>query len=184
MPCVHYKRKAMLLAPCCNEFFDCRFCHDKVKNEDEKDVKRAHVMDRHAVVTVRCSMCSFVQDAGQVCKQCDIVMGNYWCSVCVFLDDEDKGQYHCDKCGICRIGGADQHTHCDKCGICVKAAGFAEHTCLANAARNDCTVCLESLHASRESLQFLPCGHSMHANCMHSFFTAGQYTCPLCKKSM
>lgn len=174
----------MLLAPCCNEFFDCRFCHDKVQLEDEKDVKRAHGMDRHAVVTVRCLECSLVQEAGQVCKGCGVVLGNYWCSICVLLDDEDKGQYHCDKCGICRVGGANQHVHCDKCGICVKTAAFESHTCLANAARNDCTVCLESLHQSRDPIQFLRCGHSLHSNCMTEFLKGGQHTCPLCKKSV
>jgi len=111
-------------------------------------------------------------------------MGAYWCPICVFLDDEDKGQYHCDKCGICRVGGSDQHTHCDKCGICVKTAAFESHTCLANAARNDCTVCLESLHASRDPVQFLRCGHSMHTHCMSSFLQGGQTTCPLCKKAV
>jgi RING finger/CHY zinc finger protein 1 len=174
----------MLLAPCCNEYFDCRFCHDKVRFEDEKDVKRCHVMDRHAVVSVRCVLCSLVQEAGQVCKGCGVILGNYWCPVCVFLDDEDKGQYHCDKCGICRVGGAAAHVHCDKCGICVKAVAFESHACLANAARNDCTVCLESLHTSREPMTFLRCGHGLHSACMTEFLKGGQHVCPLCKKSV
>jgi RING finger/CHY zinc finger protein 1 len=182
--CPHYKRKAMLLAPCCTEWFPCRFCHDKVKNDDEKDVKKAHSMDRKAVKRVRCRLCSLEQDAHQVCEGCGIVMGAYWCAVCVLLDDEDKGQYHCDKCGICRVGGASEHTHCDKCGICVKTAVLEAHNCLTNAALVDCTVCLESLHTSRESTQFLPCGHGIHSHCFSSFLTSGQTSCPLCKKSV
>ncbi|KAJ1672130.1 hypothetical protein GGF38_000280 [Coemansia sp. RSA 25] len=38
--CSHYQLKAKLLAPCCNQWVPCRFCHD----ED-----RQHAMDRFAV---------------------------------------------------------------------------------------------------------------------------------------
>ena len=27
-------------------------------------------------------------------------------------------QFHCDRCGICRVGGADNFFHCDTCGCC------------------------------------------------------------------
>jgi len=184
--CTHYKRKAMLLAPCCNVLVACRFCHDKAKNEEERDPKKAHTMDRHAVTTIKCMSCNTEQPAAQICLFCSAILGAYWCPVCVFLDDEDKGQYHCDACGICRIGGVENHRHCDRCGICVKKASLENesHSCIANAATGDCTVCLESLHASREPLQFLPCGHTMHGTCLTSFVKAGQHTCPLCKKTI
>lgn len=28
----------------------------------------------------------------------------------------EKEQYHCDACGICRIGGRENFFHCDRCG--------------------------------------------------------------------
>ena len=180
--CPHYRRKGMLLAACCDQFVGCRFCHDKVFNEEEKDYKKAHTMDRHSVKTVRCERCHLVQEAGQTCKGCEIVLGAYWCPICVLLDDEDKGQFHCESCGICRVGGSANHTHCDKCGICVKTATFATHGCALNAALTDCTVCLESLHTSREAIQFLPCGHGLHQVCFQNFMGSGQQCCPLCKK--
>jgi len=182
--CQHYKRKAVLLAPCCGTFFACRFCHDKAKYEDEPNRKKAHTMDRHAVKTIQCKRCEEVQDAGQTCRTCGITLGTYWCSICVLLDDEDKGQYHCADCGICRVGGTLEHTHCHKCGICVKTASLDTHGCLSNAARVDCTVCLESLHTSRDPVQFLPCGHGIHGPCFSSFLRSGQHACPLCKKSV
>ena len=184
--CQHYKRKALLLAPCCssNTFVACRFCHDKVHNEDEKDPKKAHTMDRHAVKIIKCMECNTEQPASQTCTNCHITLGAYWCPICVFLDDEDKGQYHCKECGICRIGGADVHTHCNKCGICVKTASLETHGCASNAAKVDCSVCLESLHSSRDPIQFLQCGHGLHAPCMESFLKSGQSSCPLCKKSI
>ena len=182
--CQHYKRKALLLAPCCDTFVTCRFCHDKVHNEDEKDPKKAHTMDRHAVKTIQCTNCNTVQPASQTCTHCKITLGAYWCPICVLLDDEDKGQYHCKECGICRVGGAENHTHCNKCGICVKTASLETHGCASNAAKVDCSICLESLHASRDPIQFLQCGHGLHKSCMESFLTSGQSSCPLCKRSI
>ena len=184
--CTHYKRKAVLLAPCCNEFFACRFCHDAVKHDEETDHKKAHTLDRHAVKTIQCKLCDTIQPAGQTCVSCAATLGAYWCSVCVLLDDEDKGQFHCNDCGICRVGGFPgvEHTHCHTCGICVKTAALETHKCLPNAAHVNCTICLESLHASRAPVQFLPCGHSMHSTCLTSFTKSGQHACPLCKRSI
>ena len=28
----------------------------------------------------------------------------HFCSVCKLFDDTDKGQFHCEGCGICRLG--------------------------------------------------------------------------------
>lgn len=49
----------------------------------------------------------------------------YTCLECKLFDDEDKHQYHCEGCGICRIGGRDKFFHCSKCNMCfpVKTQG-------------------------------------------------------------
>lgn len=179
--CSHYRRKAQLLAPCCSLFFPCRFCHD----EAQTDPKKAHTMDRHSVITIKCMLCDLVQPAAQTCASpsCKATLGAYWCSICVLLDDEDKGQFHCGLCGICRVGGKENYSHCDRCGICMKPATLASHACVSNASRVNCPICLEDLHTSRVSISFLPCGHSLHSPCMQSFLTLGQEQCPLCKKS-
>ena len=39
---------------------------------------------------------------GSTCSECGIVFGRYFCSVCNLFDDEEKGQFHCQDCGICR----------------------------------------------------------------------------------
>jgi hypothetical protein len=36
------------------------------------------------------------------CEECGTVFGNYFCSICRLYDDEDKQQFHCDGCGLCR----------------------------------------------------------------------------------
>ncbi len=59
--CEHYARDCLLQAPCCGEWFSCRFCHDKAKNDEEPDFKKSHTMDRHAVTLVRCLACQLEQ---------------------------------------------------------------------------------------------------------------------------
>lgn len=43
----------------------------------------------------------------------------YTCLECNLFDDEDKNQYHCSGCGICRIGGSDRFFHCETCNMCL-----------------------------------------------------------------
>lgn len=43
----------------------------------------------------------------------------YTCLICNLFDDEDKDQYHCEGCGICRIGGRNNFFHCEVCNMCL-----------------------------------------------------------------
>lgn len=100
--CEHYKRKCKLLSPCCGEWFACRFCHDAVKHDD---VAAGHQMDRHLVRRIQCMGCGTEQPPGASCITCGLTMGEYFCAHCnLFDDDTSKQQFHCDKCGICRVG--------------------------------------------------------------------------------
>lgn len=49
-------------------------------------------------------------------------MARYYCDIChIFIDTPKMNVYHCDKCGICRIGeglGIDFY-HCDRCACCI-----------------------------------------------------------------
>ena len=49
-----------------------------------------------------CGGDGYVQ-AAQACTKCGTVLGRYFCAKCNLYDDNNtKGQFHCDKCGICR----------------------------------------------------------------------------------
>ena len=63
--CKHYKRKARLVAPCCNKVYPCRFCHDEVET---------HELDRKTVNEVVCIACGHRQGILQTCTNCDIVL--------------------------------------------------------------------------------------------------------------
>jgi len=175
--CSHYKRKCKLVAPCCDQIFSCRFCHD--------DAVTGHVIDRRKVVQVVCGRCSFRQDVGPKCIQetCDTVFGSaYFCSTCKLFDDEDKGQFHCDGCGICRIGGRDNFVHCDTCGLCLRRD--QEHKCIRDTSHNNCPVCMEDIHNSRDPAHVPPCSHLLHQKCYSEMLKKGMYACPMCGLAM
>ena len=70
----------------------------------------------HAVpCLVLCNPCQLHQCLEPVlptCGACCLVQ-------CQFFDDDlSRGQFHCDDCGICRVGGAANFFHCSTCACC------------------------------------------------------------------
>ncbi|PKI73569.1 hypothetical protein CRG98_006017, partial [Punica granatum] len=60
--CSRYCRRCRIRAPCCNEIFDCRHCHNQAKNNIKVDRKLRHDMPRHQVSQVICSLCGTEQE--------------------------------------------------------------------------------------------------------------------------
>lgn len=110
---------------CCGKFYTCRRCHDE-------DTEKACLVDfdRHAVAEVKCLHCGLEQPVAQTCRGCQVVFGTYFCPVCRFFDNVDKGQFHCEGCGICRVGGRANFQHCDRCRVCYSLEAIASHTCV------------------------------------------------------
>ncbi|XP_075421496.1 RING finger and CHY zinc finger domain-containing protein 1 isoform X4 [Ascaphus truei] len=158
--CEHYTRGCLLRAPCCGKFYTCRLCHDG---------KETHVMDRFKVTQVQCVSCKCIQKAQQTCESCSNVFGEYYCNVC-HLYDKEKKQYHCEGCGICRIGPKEEFVHCTKCNLCLPMHLRGNHKCIENVSRQDCPICLEDMHTSRVSARVLPCGHLLHSTCYENMF--------------
>ena len=104
--CLHYKRNIKLQCSTCSRWYTCRFCHDAV--EDHKLVRRE-------TRNMLCMFCNCVQKASGICTECDQSAAWYYCDVCKLWDDNpNRSIYHCDDCGICRVGeglGKDFH-HC------------------------------------------------------------------------
>jgi len=174
--CDHYRRRCKLRAPCCNEVFYCRFCHDGSQN---------HTMNRHHVRAVICVTCDKEQPPSAECIYCATVFGAYFCGVCnLFDDDVGKEQFHCEKCGICRVGGRENFFHCDTCGACYSTELQGNHICVPNSMQRDCPICYEFLFDSLEAPQVLRCGHTIHRKCLESYSAHGGYTCPLCNASV
>jgi len=171
--CNHYIRKCSFFTPCCSNIYACRFCHDHAEN---------HELDRTSVQLIVCSQCSKKQPLATHCTDCGIRFGMYTCLQCRLFDDEDKQQFHCDKCGVCRVGGAENYFHCNVCDICLQKSLLQSHKCRNESGRDVCPVCFEQVHSSSEP-SFVPkCGHFIHLKCYQLIEKFGHMQCPLCKQ--
>ncbi|KAM7263017.1 hypothetical protein ACFE04_000700 [Oxalis oulophora] len=186
--CSHYRRRCKLRAPCCDEIFDCRHCHNEAKNSMDVDPVNRHDLPRHDLKRVVCSLCSTEQDVQQHCNNCGVCMGKYFCSKCNFFDDDvrflvSKNQYHCNECGICRTGGQENFFHCNKCGCCYSTLLKDSHKCVERAMHHNCPICFEYLFDTTKDITVLHCGHTIHLECVKAMEHHFQYACPVCSKS-
>ncbi|CAA6655439.1 unnamed protein product [Spirodela intermedia] len=183
--CSHYRRRCKIRAPCCNEIFDCRHCHNDAKNSLEVDPRERHEIPRHEVEKVICSLCGLEQDVQQFCESCGICMGKYFCEKCKFFDDDvSKNQFHCDGCGICRTGGLEHFFHCTRCGCCYSNALRDSHRCVEKAMHHNCPICFEYLFDSIKDISVLNCGHTIHLDCLKEMHFHLNFTCPICSRSV
>jgi len=173
--CQHYKRKCKFYTPCCRKTYQCRFCHDA--NED-------HVLRGDDVTKVVCANCGHKQGVEQTCQNCGTIFGRYFCYECKLFDDEDKAQFHCDGCGICRIGGRENFFHCATCNMCLPTHLEGKHKCIENLSRANCPICQEDIHTSREPSRIPPCHHLIHKSCFDQLVRSGHYFCPVCAHSL
>jgi len=174
--CKHYRRRCALVCITCSKPYTCRFCHDEVEFK--------HELDRKAVKEVKCLECNKIQPVAKNCVECQVEFASYFCSICRLYDDEDKKQYHCDGCKICRIGGRENFFHCQTCDMCLANNMRDNHKCIEKMSRSNCPVCLEDLHTSRKSCRVPQCGHMLHFKCMQQLLKTGNYACPTCSVSM
>lgn len=94
--CPHYKRNVKLQCSACERWYTCRFCHDEVED---------HSLNRRATKNMLCMLCGHAQPAAEECQGCGEPAARYYCDVCKLWDDDpQKSIYHCNDCGICRVG--------------------------------------------------------------------------------
>ena len=171
--CTHYSKQCDVYCDICDDFFNCRFCHDELLLD--------HDFNRFRVSKIKCKKCDKIQKVSNKCTQCGIQFGKYFCNICNLFDNNDKKINHCVKCGICRVG--EKLKHCDKCNMCYQSEFFENHQCI-NRYDDNCCFCNENLKTSRNLITTLKCNHLVHTKCLQTYLEAGNYQCPLCKKSV
>jgi len=177
MTCLHYEgRKCNIVAPCCGKIFGCRVCHDEM-------VTDGHEMNRFLVREIVCKECHTRQECSNTCIKCGITFGEYHCNICNLWMNTTKQPFHCEKCGICRVGGRENFVHCDQCDMCISRSTYNNHLCLKDKFKNSCPICFENMHTSRHAALDLPCGHAIHTHCFRKL-AAFDYRCPICKKTV
>ncbi|KAL7600817.1 hypothetical protein Lser_V15G22907 [Lactuca serriola] len=181
--CEHYRRRCKLCAPCCNKVFWCHRCHDNYTSA-LNDPKERHNIVRGDVQQIVCIICNTEQPVDQICGNCGVKMGEYFCGICkLFDDDTSKQQFHCNDCGICRLYGRENYYHCDKCGCCYAKEMRGSHTCVENATKIECPGCHEYLFESSKIITSMYCGHTIHVDCYSARLRKYITSCPICKTS-
>lgn len=77
--CVHYKRRAKFVTPCCKKIYSCRYCHDENEN---------HYFNRKTVSELICTECNTRQKVQANCSNpdCGVRFGKVrYLSVCTCL---------------------------------------------------------------------------------------------------
>ncbi|OTB16313.1 hypothetical protein K445DRAFT_317278 [Daldinia sp. EC12] len=175
--CEHYRRNVKLQCSTCNRWYTCRFCHDKVED---------HNLIRKDTKNMLCMYCGTAQRASDVCMSCGISAARYYCNICkLWNDDPDKPVYHCNDCGICRIGrgiGKD-FFHCKTCCACIAIGQEKDHKCIERSTDCDCPICGDYMFTSPKAVCFMKCGHSIHRQCLDQHMKVA-YKCPICNKSL
>ncbi|CAG7910647.1 unnamed protein product [Brassica rapa] len=173
--CSHYRRRCKIRAPCCDEVFDCRHCHDEAKDSLQTEQLLRHDLPRHDVSKVICSLCETEQDVKQNCSTCGVCMGKYFCSKCKFFDDDKMlASFFVSDILFCFL----------ETGCCYSKVLEDKHRCLEGALHHNCPVCFEYLFDSTRDITVLRCGHAMHLECTKDMGLHNRYTCPLCSKSI
>jgi uncharacterized CHY-type Zn-finger protein len=175
--CMHYIRNVKMQCSACEKWYTCRLCHDEVET---------HTLPRRETKHMLCMLCKTPQAVGQVCKKCQVAAAHYYCPICkLWNNDPDKSVYHCDDCGICRVGeglGKD-FFHCKTCAACMSIAAESTHKCIERSTKSDCPICGEFMFTSNKAVAFMRCGHSIHEKCFAEWCDTS-YKCPICSKSI
>ena len=175
--CRHYKRNVKMQCSTCRRWYTCRLCHD-----DAED----HPLPRAETKNMLCMLCNTPQAASQTCKMCGNQAACYYCAMCkLWNNDPERAIYHCDDCGICRLGqglGKD-FFHCKTCVVCMSIAAESTHRCIEQSTKCDCPICGEYLFTSSKTVVFMRCGHAIHDNCFQQLCRSS-YKCPICSKSI
>ena len=175
--CTHYQRNVKMQCSLCEKWYTCRLCHDDIEN---------HTLPRRETKHMLCMLCQTPQAVGQLCKKCQVPAARYYCPICkLWNNDPQKSVYHCDDCGICRLGeglGKD-FFHCKTCAACMSVAAESTHKCIEKSTKCDCPICGEYMFTSNKAVAFMRCGHSIHEACFADWCNAS-YKCPICSKSI
>ncbi|KAI9794830.1 MAG: hypothetical protein M1816_002958 [Peltula sp. TS41687] len=175
--CQHYRRNVKLQCSTCNKWYTCRFCHNE---------KEDHMLIRVETRNMLCMLCWCAQPAGEICVNCGERTAWYYCGICKLWDDDsEKSIYHCNDCGICRVGrglGKD-FFHCKTCCVCMSISIADSHKCIERSTDCDCPICGEYMFTSPETVVFMPCGHSIHHKCYYEHMKSS-YRCPICSRSI
>ncbi|GFP81503.1 ring finger and chy zinc finger domain-containing protein 1 [Phtheirospermum japonicum] len=177
--CSHYRRRCRIRAPCCNEIFSCRHCHNEAKNNICIDQKLRHDVPRHLVEKVICSLCDTEQEEFLSWQR----LFNKSAKIVVYAWGDTFAVFASCLMMI-HLNISIIVTAVEFAGCCYSVLLKSTHPCVERAMHQDCPVCFEYLFESRNDVIALPCGHTIHKACLEEMQEHYQYSCPICSKSV
>ncbi|PHU06299.1 hypothetical protein BC332_22788 [Capsicum chinense] len=177
--CAHYRRRCKVRAPCCDEIFDCRHCHNDSKNALDVDPLRRHDLPRHDVkrVSFQClglkSFAHCVIPNRMFNKRASNV-GFAWGSTFAQSATSSTMMFRRINTTVINVESAE---------CCYSTSLKESHTCIERAMHHNCPVCFEYVFDTTKNVISLPCGHTMHLECVLQMEGYFQYSCPLCSRS-
>ncbi|KOM41920.1 hypothetical protein LR48_Vigan04g211800 [Vigna angularis] len=200
--CQHYRRRCRIRAPCCNEIFNCRHCHNEAKNNINIEQKHRHDIPRHQVKQVICSLCETEQEVSldflaifqynlpQWFSKTVLSVVFVWASTSVGRVSSLMMMYLRSNIIAVAVEFAEledvkmSSTATNVVSCCYPTQMKNSHPCVEGAMHHDCPVCFEYLFESVNDVLVLPCGHTIHKSCLNEMREHFQYACPLCSKSV
>ncbi|XP_060201438.1 E3 ubiquitin-protein ligase RZFP34-like isoform X3 [Lycium barbarum] len=71
----------------------------------------------------------------------------------------------------------------ESAGCCYSKLMKESHICIERAMHHNCPVCFEYIFDTTKNITVLPCGHTMHLECVMQMERHFQYSCPVCSRS-
>lgn len=171
--CTHYPKKkcSTFYFECCQKEYECVRCHNEHENHSFN------------LKSITCNECSKVQNVDTHCVNCGIQFSTSFCKLCGLFSNE-KHIFHCNECGICRVGKKEEVFHCKNCNVCVLKE-YHECQNLGNIKdkNNNCCFCHEELFNSMSSVNRLNCNHYAHSYCINKSIKNNSIKCGLCRKT-
>ena len=171
--CTHYPNKKCdtFFFSCCSKKYECVRCHKE--NEDHP----------FKLESIQCKECKTNQSCHHQCIKCNTQFSTSYCEKCGLFSNEEH-IYHCDKCGICRVGKEEELIHCDKCDMCFLKS---IHVCKENEKIKKncrCCFCNEDIYGSMDAIYKLSnCNHYSHIKCAQQSLRNKSLKCGLCRKT-
>ncbi|KAL5573769.1 hypothetical protein UlMin_023366 [Ulmus minor] len=160
------KRKGIHPPNCRGDYYDCS------KNLD-RDYKR-----RSSISPSPPPYQDYLNRRSNICEFCSRCFSQRICNVSGMLNF-----FHCWTYFVSLLG--------DGVGCCYSILLNNSHPCVEGVMHHDCPVCseqtilkwwLQFLFESRNDVTIMPCGHTIHTNCLKEMREHYQYACPLCLK--
>ncbi|KAL5135647.1 E3 ubiquitin-protein ligase MIEL1 [Glycine soja] len=207
--CEHYKRRCKIRAPCCNQIFPCRHCHNDaavffslpfipimqltssfffspLSSSSFSSINfrlflsfRTHLATPQIVMNLLDAMLSKLYALSVILNR-----RLPRCVLAVASIWENIIARFANSMMMIRIKDNSIVMNAAFAGACYSVSVQNNHSCVENSMKSFCPICLEYQFDSIKGSTILKCGHTMHMECYREMATQNQYRCPICLKTI